>query len=470
MFQTQYQSLRPLTTAHLAQTMTMLSLNIEELQQEIDKELAANPALEMIDERRCPICHRLITGSGFCPTCSCPPPLGSMEPVVLISPQEEFHSSLFQSESENLPEEEYSIETEELAVYVLRQIGPELEESEKRLAAYLLTNLDEDGLLIIDLAEIADYFHIPLELVERVQRKIQRADPVGVGSCTTQEALKAQIELISETRPVPDLVNKIVIEAMDLLSHRQYVDISRKFGVSIRQVQQAAQFIGENLNPYPARSHWGDVRHPASSRVQVYRKPDIVISYLNNNPANALFVEIMMPFGGTLRVNPLFRNSIQEASEENRQSWREDLERASLFVKCLQQRNNTMLRLLQKVVSIQRDFIILGPKYLKPLTRVQLSHELEVHESTISRAVSGKTVQLPNSRIIPLSDFFDRSMHVRSILKDLILAEKQPLSDAELADMLSVKGFIVARRTVAKYRSMEGILPAHLRRVHEASR
>ncbi|MCE1254173.1 MAG: RNA polymerase sigma-54 factor, partial [Anaerolineae bacterium] len=92
------------------------------------------------------------------------------------------------------------------------------------------------------------------------------------------------------------------------------------------------------------------------------------------------------------------------------------------------------------------------------------SKDLDVHESTISRAVSGKTVQLPNKKIVPLSSFFDRSLNVRTILKDVISQEAKPYSDSELVDILSEKGFDVARRTVAKYRAMEGILPAHLRR------
>jgi RNA polymerase sigma-54 factor len=132
-------------------------------------------------------------------------------------------------------------------------------------------------------------------------------------------------------------------------------------------------------------------------------------------------------------------------------------------VKCLQQRNHTIQRLIQRVVTLQKDFIINGEKYLKPITRAYFSKELEVHESTISRAVANKTVQLPNKRIIPLASFFDRSLNVRTVLKTLIQDERNPLSDSELAEMLAKQGFSVARRTVAKYRAMEGILPAHLR-------
>ncbi len=90
--------------------------------------------------------------------------------------------------------------------------------------------------------------------------------------------------------------------------------------------------------------------------------------------------------------------------------------------------------------------------------------ELEVHESTISRAVANKAVQLPNKKIIPLASFFDRSLNVRTVLKEIITHETSPLSDSDLVDMLSERGYDVARRTVAKYRSIEGILPAHLRK------
>jgi len=190
-----------------------------------------------------------------------------------------------------------------------------------------------------------------------------------------------------------------------------------------------------------------------------------MISYLNDDSSKPLVVEIIMPLSGTLQVNPLFKQAIRQANEDSKPELKRDLEKASLFVKCLQQRHHTMERLLTRVVGLQRDYIIRGEKYLKPVTRAQLSRELEVHESTISRAVANKAVQLPNKRIVPLSSFFDRSLNVRSVLKEIIEKEPKPYSDSDLVDLLGEKGYVVARRTVAKYRSIEGILPAHLRKV-----
>jgi RNA polymerase sigma-54 factor len=184
---------------------------------------------------------------------------------------------------------------------------------------------------------------------------------------------------------------------------------------------------------------------------------------LNNDPDAPLVVEIISPLDGKLRVNPLFREGLRQASPEKVEEWQSDLERATLFVKCLQQRNHAIVRLMEKLVKLQKDFIIKGDAFLYPVTRAVLAQELEVHESTISRAVANKIVQLPSGKIIPLSKFFDRSLHIRSELQKIIANEIQPLTDTEIADLLRERGYPVARRTVAKYRAIEGIMPAHLR-------
>lgn len=464
MFQTHYHSLRPTTTAHLAQTMTLLSLTADELRQQIDSELSSNPALELVDERRCPSCQRPLPPRGFCPVCSSPKADAPEEPVVFLSPREDFYPSGTGSASaEDMPEDNFSQAVEDLPTFVMRQIASELQPDDRRLAAYLLTHLNEDGLLTVSLVEVARFLHVPLARVQAVQRVIQRAEPVGVGSCTPQEALLVQLEVLSDTRPVPALALEIVRDGMDLLSRRQVAELGRLLSAGQRHIQEAVRFISENLNPYPARSHWGDVAAPAPSGLEVYHHPDIIISHIKDSCSDRLMVEIIMPVWGMLRVNPLFRKVINEAGEETRETWRADLDRASLFVKCLQQRNNTMQRLMHRVVMLQRDFVLHGEKQLRPVTRVQLSKELDVHESTISRAVANKAVQLPNGRIVPLSTFFDRNLNVRTVLREIISAEKRPFSDTELVDLLAQRGFEVARRTVAKYRSMEGILPAHLR-------
>jgi len=462
MLQAHYQVLRPLTTAHLAQTMSLLSLTSAELRQQIDAELAANPALELVDERRCPTCHRLLPGHSSCPVCSRVRQTPDDEPIVFVSPRDIGYGGVGNNQ-EDAPEDQYSSVVEELPVYVFRQITPDINSDDRRLAAYLLTNLDEDGLLTVSLVEAARYLHVLPSRLEKLQRIIQRADPLGVCSSSPQEALLVQLEVLSETRRVPAAAERIIREGMNLLSRRQYAELARQLKIPLGKIQEAARFISENLNPYPARSSWGENHSVPSDANQVYYHPDIIINRPKDAQNGPLMVEIIMPLSGTLRVNPLFKQALQEAEGQQKDGLREDMDRAQLFVKCLQQRNHTIQRLIQQVVRIQREFIMKGEKYLIPVTRARLAHELDVHESTISRAVANKAVQMPNGRIVPLACFFDRSLNIRTILREIIDEEAYPLSDSELVDLLGNRGIHVARRTVAKYRAMEGILPANLR-------
>jgi RNA polymerase sigma-54 factor len=444
--------------------MALLSLTSSELQQQIESELAANPALEMVDEHRCPMCRRILAGRVACPVCSRPAQPSPDEPIIFVSTREVTSGFGDLDDQDEEREDNGSAMGEDLGTYVFRQIAPDIQPEDRRLVAYMLTHLDDDGLLTIALAEVANYFHVPLRQVETLRRVIQRADPVGVGSHSPTEAMLVQLQILRETNSVPDLAERLLGEGMDLLSRKQYVELARRLKVSVDRVREAAHFVSENLNPFPGRAYWGDVRQPTSNGAQVYYKPDILISQLSEHLGGSLVVEILFPIWGTLRVNPLYRQAIQEADEEQRHGMRDDLDRASLFVKCLQQRNHTIQRLLQRLVRVQKEFILRGEKHLRPLTRASLSKELGVHESTISRAVANKAVQLPNGRIIPLADFFDRSLSARIALKEIIGQESKPLSDSELVSLLAEKGFAVARRTVAKYRAMEGILPAGMRR------
>ena len=471
MFQIHYQTIRPLTTAHLAQTMSLLSLTAGELKQQIESELAANPALELVEERRCPNCHRMLPGRGVCPVCSRPSLDAPSEPIVFLSPREIEYGGGGGTSQEEMPEDQYAAGGETLPVYVFRQIAPDIDPEDRKLAAYLLTNLDEEGLLSTTLWEAARYLHVPVSRLERVQSIIQRADPVGVCSCSTQDALLVQLEVLGENRRVPALAAAIVREGMSLLSRRQFAELARQLHAPLKDVQEAAKFITENLNPYPARASWGEQRTPAKEPQRAYYQPDMIISLaadrlLNptvNRDSLPLMVEIIMPLFGTLRVNPLYKQVVSESTGEKKDTLREDMERASLFVKCVQQRNHTIRRMMQRIVALQRDFILHGEKYIRPITRAQIALELEVHESTISRAVANKAIQMPNGRIIPLSNFFDRSLNVRTVLREIVTQETKPLSDSDLAGLLAEQGYQVARRTVAKYRAMEGILPANLR-------
>ena len=460
-------SLRPLTTAHLAQTMTLLELTTAELRQRIEAELSTNPALELAEEIHCPGCGRVVAKRGLCPLCTQSKFTASEEPIVFLSSRDDFfsHDRTYTTE-EDYTEDDFTSSSEDLPAFVLRQIAPELKPDERPVAAHILTSLNEDGLLTVPLQEIARYHFIPVSKVEHIIHLIQHAEPLGVGSQTPQAALLVQLEVLGETQKVPPLAALAIREGFDLLSRRRYLELGRLLNISSAQAREIACFIGENLNPFPARMHWGDNNssHPAEANLQqVYYSPDIIISKLRESPDTPLVVEIALPIRGTLRINPLFREALQQAPEGKIEQWKADMEHASLLVKCIQQRNHTIVHMMQKLVAYQRQFILFGDEYLMPMTRAALADDLDLHEATISRAVSDKAVQIPSGHIIPLARFFDRSLHIRTTLKKMIERETLPLSDADLANMLAEEGYPVARRTVAKYRAMEGILPAHLR-------
>ena len=450
----------------LAQTMHLLALPLEDLTAEVEAALAQHPALETAPERRCPTCGRRLPAEGPCPVCH--PPLSSdpQEPIVFLADPADFRPSAppAKDEAGPLPEEALYTQRITLAEYVLRQIAPELRPEERPIAAYLLTHLDDDGLLTLSPAEAALQTRTSLRQVRRVLHLIQQADPPGVGAASPQEAMLIQLRLLAEAqRPVPPKAEEAVQLGLDLLQPARLSQLARRLGMRQSEARDLLDFIRANLNPYPARAAWGDVHQGQAAPLLPHLRPDIVFSLHNGDPDGPLVVEVLAP-GLGLRVNPAFHRTTAHVADTHRPAWQREIQQATLLLKSLRQRHHTLLRLARLLAREQRDFILHGPRHLRPMTRAAVAQRLEVHESTVSRAVSHKSAQLPDGRLIPLSAFFDRSLPARAALKALIAAEMRPLSDSQLARLLSQEmGHRIARRTVAKYRAMEGIPPAHLR-------
>jgi RNA polymerase sigma-54 factor len=468
MFQIQNQEQRPQVTAHLAQTMALLQMPATEIRQKIRTELANNPALEIIEDRRCPSCRRIMSTPGPCPVCSQPYDTQLEEPIVFISSPEDFPASFVknggQRSSNEVSYDNLAPQVEDLPSYVLRQIAPEIQEDERLIAAHILNNLNEDGLLTVPLEEISQYYHVPLSRVSRVADIIKHAEPAGVGASSPTEALLIQLSLLKEDTNVPHLAEEAILKGMKDLSKHSYKKLAKELNTSYEHAQEIAEFIRANLNPYPGRAFWGDFRRPSDTQTQAYHHPDIILKEVENSPNRRIIVEIISPYRGTLRINPLFRQAQKQAPDDKSEAWAKDIENAGLLIKCLQQRNHTMEQLMTKLVTEQRSYILSGdPASMQPQTQAEMSEHLGVHESTVSRAVSDKSVQLPNRKIIPLKRFFDRSLPIRTTLLRLVENEDTPLTDTELVEELSLAGYNIARRTVAKYRAMEGILSSRLR-------
>lgn len=469
MFQIQNQELRPQVTAHLAQTMSLLEMPATEIRQKIRAELANNPALEIVEERRCPTCGRSLTAPGPCPVCSQPYDTQLNEPIVFISSPDDFPSQGSNWRGEGSSSREVSYDNlapvvEDLPAYVLRQIAPDIQEDERLIAAHILNNLNEDGLLDIALEEISQFYHVPLSRVRRVADIIKHAEPIGVGASSPQEALLIQLEVLREDIKVPYLAEEAIRNGMKDLSKHSYRNLARELNTSHENAKEIAEFIRANLNPFPGRASWGDHRQPVENSTRAYHQPDIILKEVENSPSRRIMVEIISPYRGYLRISQVFKQALKQVPDDKSEAWAKDMESASLLIKCLQQRNHTMEQLMTEIVKTQREYILSGdPAKLEPQTQADMSEILDVHESTISRAVSEKSVQLPNRKIIPLKQFFDRSLPVRTVLLRLVENEDTPLTDTELAEELAEAGYNIARRTVAKYRAMEGILSSRMR-------
>ena len=441
---------RPMTTAHLAQTMTLLEMNNNELAEKIQSELANNPALEVKEDFRCPTCNKRLINQ-VCPSCSIPPSIDQNSPIVFVSTRRTSTYSGSQKYSDDTESfENFSAETEDLPLFVLNQIRTELEPNERLIAASILTSLDDNGLCPTPSIELAVFHHVPLSKIDHVRSLIQKCDPLGVASESSQDALIIQAKSLEE--------------GFHELSHKNNRALGKLIGISAKEADKIIQFISENLNPFPAHSYWGTHWNQTDDRPLRYQDPDVIISYTKQDKEPQLMVEVLWPIYGNLKINPVFRKIISKSDQEKAEQLNAEYQKANLLIKCLNQRNHTLVQLMQKLAKEQREFILKGDRYMKPMTRASIADELNVHESTISRAVSSKSVQLPTGKIIPISQFFDRSLHIRTIIKEMIENEDKPLSDAKITKMLKEKGFDIARRTVAKYRSMEGILPAHLRK------
>ena len=453
--------IRQTATAHLTQTMNLLGLSRAEQSEFLNSVLASNPALELIKPTRCPTCRRALYLPGPCPVCY---PAREGPIVFLATPPGRGRD---ESGEENLPE---PAQPERLSDFLMRQIGPELSPEERSVANYLIARLDENGLLPESSAEAARYLHQPLAVVEKVLHTIQRCDPPGIGASSPIEALLIQVEQLAETHDVPQAVRSIILDHLEPLAHGEFGLIARALSLPRPEVEEAAKFIRLNLTPYPGRTFLGHDHQRSAPDPELYHEAEMVFRLAPNAAEGPLIVEVYAPLVGRLRVNPEIRTLVKTLSGPERENWEGKVEEAALVEKCLRQSQHTILRLAAILAEQQRAFILGTDRELIPMTRARIAGQLEVHESTISRAVSRKRAALPSGRIVPLSKFFDRSLSVRDVVRSIIAEENRPLTDTEVAGMLKERGIPVARRTVAKYRAMEGILPAALRRTQRAQR
>jgi RNA polymerase sigma-54 factor len=311
----------------------------------------------------------------------------------------------------------------------------------------------------MSIEEISTHLRVPYARVAYVLSQLHTLEPLGIGARNPRECLLIQLEALSELETPHPLAYTLINGYLDLLGHSQFAEIARRLHVPEQAVRQASLYIRTKLHPYPALIYRDTMHNPRFSTTTSYIRPDVII----RKNAAGLEIELMEEKRYTFQVTrqPHFLTAGLDAKQdapEVQHYFHHQSERARFFVDCIQRRWQTLRRVAELVIDYQREFLDTG-RYLRPLTRAEVASRLELDEGTVSRATANKYALLPSGRLIPFSDFFDGSLGIKDILRELIQSEESShrFSDEELARLLSARGLPLARRTITKYREEMGI-------------
>ena len=335
-------------------------------------------------------------------------------------------------------------------------------DTDRAIAVSIIEAIDERGYLTVSTEEILEEQgndEIEIAEVEAVLKRIWNFDPIGVGARSLQECLSIQIQHLD----TPPLVKQIIDNYLDLLAIRDYRNLKKVLNTTDEQLKEAVDFI-QRLQPYP-----GDLVNTASPD---YVIPDVMVKkvqgkwvvYLNSDTVPSL------------RINQQYADMAKLANESDGQYIRSHLQEANWFIKSIENRNETLLKVSQFIVEHQQAFFEHGAEYMKPMILSDVATAIDMHESTISRVTTQKYLHCP-SGIYELKFFFSSHVNndsggevsstaIQALIKKYISAEnsKKPLSDSKLVSMLEEQGIIIARRTVAKYREALSIPPSSQRK------
>jgi RNA polymerase sigma-54 factor len=350
-----------------------------------------------------------------------------------------------------------------LQQHLLDQLGvADISPEDREVAEAIVGNLNEMGLLEVTLPELANLTNTREARVEAVLKEVQALDPVGVAARDLRECLLIQLDRIGKGE---SLEARIVSGYLNDLLKRKFPEIARRLSVGVQDVQAAADFIA-TLEPRPARQFSNSPDQVIHADVLVEEDGDGFAVSLNND-------NIPM-----LRISNYYKDLLSEPGHRRnvREYIREKIKGGRFFIKCIQQRQQTILNIAREIVARQADFMREGPSALKPMTMNQIAQAVGVHETTVSRATNGKSMLTPRG-LFEMKYFFTPGYQtaeggdisnecVRRAIAEVVGKEDRhrPLSDQAILEILKERGIPIARRTVAKYREQLGILPSHLRK------
>ena len=352
---------------------------------------------------------------------------------------------------------------ETLQQHLLDQLQTsDLSESKRKIAEFIIGNIDDLGFLQVAPQEMADNSGLEIGPLQEVLELIQTFHPVGVGARDLRECLLIQLRRLGKAE---SMEYRIVADHLEDLGKHRYPEIARRLNSTPEQVQKCAHFIA-TLDPKPGQLFTADQTN--------YVLPDVTIEKVGGEWQVSLNGE-QIPH---LRISNTYKDLM--ARDENpadvRDYIREKIRSGKFLIKSIHQRQQTISNIAHEILARQTEFFEKGPTALRPLTMVQVAEIVGVHETTVSRAISGKYLATPWG-VFEMKYFFTpgyqtsggetmSNTSVKNAIIELVRAEetRMPLSDKEIVDILTERGIPIARRTVAKYRAEAGILPSNMRK------
>lgn len=354
------------------------------------------------------------------------------------------------------------VEPVTLQDHLMKQLNfAEVPAAMREIAAMLIGNIGENGFLQVDLEDLCFDLGIPIQDLEAAKALVQSFDPVGIGALDLHDCLLIQLRRLGKHH---SLEYRIIDHHLDDLARKRYPQIAKKLSVSPEQITKAAEFIA-TLDPRPG-SRFGE-------DTNTYVTPDVTVERIGDEWLVSMNSE-QIP---RLRISNAYKDLMASGSGRETKAYIRDKIRAGKFlIKSIHQRQQTIQSIATEIVSRQEGFLECGPSRLKPMNMAQIAEKVGVHETTVSRAVSGKYMATPHG-VFEMKYFFTTGYEtedgeslsntsVKQTLGEMIGSEdpKKPHSDKMLVEELEKRGIKIARRTVAKYREEMNILPSHMRR------
>lgn len=454
----------------LIQSLKMLQMPTLKLEQTLRTELAANPLLEEIEtleqepvdreELEQERAEKELTEDGP----DLDPRLKEVDWDAYLGDDHDYKIEKSYSEPRRDILEQTSVATKTLYDHLTEQLHLlKLSADEMTIGEYIIGNLDHRGFLVVAVSDMADELKITPSQIETVLKKLQTLDPLGVCARDLRECLLIQLR----DRDLEDtLAYRIVEEHLYDLERKSIMQVAKMMGAPVDDMQEAMDLI-RTLSPTPARGRFDSGAMPVTPDLIVERVGDEYVVFHNDKH---------LP---RMRINPNYRSLLKRRSksaEDTKQYVREKLEQARWLLNSINQRRDTMIRVMQAIVGQQHEFFEKGPAFLRPLIMEDIARIVDMNVATISRVSNGKYVQTPHG-VFEIKYFFNSGIsrddgasvakrNVKTHLAEIIAAEdpEHPLSDQEIYRRLNAEGYKLARRTVTKYREELKILPARFRK------